>query len=88
VDVLEDQHRGLVSGHGLDKASDREEQDLAVGDRPRWVEAEDDSEMLRDLLRLRRRQQRRDCIVELLRRSFHAVGLEDPAELLELERKG
>src|SRR5438132_14404299 len=33
VHVLEDQHRRLVTGDGLDKAPDREEERLAVGDR-------------------------------------------------------
>ena len=37
--------------------------------------------------RLRRRQQRRNRLLELPRRNFDAVGLEDPAELFQLERK-
>jgi hypothetical protein len=40
MDVLEDQHRRPVTGNGLDEASDREEQRLAVGNRALAVEPE------------------------------------------------
>ncbi len=88
VEVLEDQHRRLICGDPFDEAPDRQEQAVAVGRGLRRIEAEDDPEILRDLLRLSRRQDGRDGVVKLLRRCFNGVGLEDAAQLLELEGEG
>ena len=52
MDVLEDEQRRPFRGHGLDEVSNREEEALAVRDRPFRVEAEEDPEVPRHLLRL------------------------------------
>jgi hypothetical protein len=87
VDVLEDEHRRPVARHGLDEHANREEERLAVGDRALRVEAEQDRQVAADRLRVVVADQRGDPFAELLQAGFPRVRLEDPAELLDLDRE-
>ena len=55
MEVLEDEHRRPVGGDGLDEGADREEEALAVGDRARRVQSQENGEMLGNASRLGRR---------------------------------
>ena len=80
MDVLEHEHRRLLSRDGLDEAADGKEELLAVVDASFGIEPEQDRQVLRDRVRIRGGGQvAGDALPQLPQADLGRIALEDPA---------